>query len=773
MLRRRRSLAPVLVLVMFAGGLAASLPSHAALPSVRQPCDQTDKAQCLFPFPNDYFTTADPSTATGRRVDFQVAEMPRDVVGLPIDPTEWNRNDGFSPGSEVLTFVPGLDLHRTWGTQAIASPRDGGPNDPRDQISDIGRYLEPNAPILIIDATTGQRWPFWSELDHNAATKDNERTLILRPAVNFHEGHRYLVALRDLRTANGTIIPAGKQFAAYRDGTAGPLGDPTFNGSRRAHANAVIDAIRTAELARGNSFNRSELYLAWDFTVASERNLSERVLHIRNDAFAQLGDTNLADGVIQGSPPKFAITSVTDQTGQGARLRRVDGTITVPNYLNIPPQPLVDPIPFPVPGNPIGDSLPGQAIPGARFLYGPDGLPMQNPVFKTIKVQFVCTIPKPDPQYNDGPAHPVLYGHGLLGSRDESTGGSTDRDRERNFMPCAVNWMGFAEYDVAGALITLLDPSNMPSMIDRAQQGFLNFLYLGRALAHPRGLATNAAFQDSSHHPLFRTNELFYDGNSQGAIMGGALTALGVDFTRSVLGVLGMNYSTLLNRSSDWEGPLLDPANPGIPSYSSFLYTMYPDKEEQQLVMGLLQMLWDRGEADGYAEHITSNPYPDTPAHQVLLDAALGDFQVTNFSAEVEARTVGARVMDTALMAGRNWACPAVAIADCHSVSPFFGLQDMPRDGTGAIAPWHGSALVFWDSGNYLPPNGNVPPVETGGDPHEDPRRDPRAADQKLHFWLTGDVIDVMNGGPYLLCRPGAESQIPRVPSLFTSDWCV
>src|SRR5207249_1952099 len=129
-------------------------------------------------------------------------------------------------------------------------------------------------------------------------------------------------------------------------------------------------------------------------------------------------------------------------------------------------------------------------------------------------------------------------------------------------------------------------------------------------------------------------------------IMGGALTALGVDFTRSVLGVLGMNYSTLLNRSSDWEGPLFDPSDPNLPSYSSFLYTGFPSGPERQLVMTLLQMLWDRGEANGYAQHMTSDPLPNTPAHQVLLHAALGDFQVTNFSAEVEARTIGARVMD-------------------------------------------------------------------------------------------------------------------------------
>src|SRR5207244_5801869 len=143
---------------------------------------------------------------------------------------------------------------------------------------------------------------------------------------------------------------------------------------------------------------------------------------------------------------------------------------------------------------------------------------------------------------------------------------------------------------VVNAVITLLDPSNMPSMIDRAQQGFLNFLYLGRALAHPQGLASHAAFQTADGEPLMKTGELFYDGNSQGGIMGGALTALSVDFTRAVIGVTGMNYSTLLNRSSDWEGPLLDPAlltdptdpTDHIPSYSSLLYTMFADKKEWQ-----------------------------------------------------------------------------------------------------------------------------------------------------------------------------------------------
>ena len=41
-------------------------------------------------------------------------------------------------------------------------------------------------------------------------------------------------------------------------------------------------------------------------------------------------------------------------------------------------------------------------------------------------------------------------------------------------------------------------------------------------------------------------------------------------------------------------------------------------------------MLWDRGEADGYAQHMTRDPYPNTPPHKVLLHVAFGDHQVAN-----------------------------------------------------------------------------------------------------------------------------------------------
>jgi hypothetical protein len=72
-------------------------------------CDPLDPAHCLQPWPNDFYTVPDASTDTGRRLALNPAAMPRNVGGVPIDPTEYNRNDGFSPGNLIVTKVPGLD----------------------------------------------------------------------------------------------------------------------------------------------------------------------------------------------------------------------------------------------------------------------------------------------------------------------------------------------------------------------------------------------------------------------------------------------------------------------------------------------------------------------------------------------------------------------------------------------------------------------------------------------------------------------------------------
>src|SRR5262245_9533849 len=62
-------------------------------------CDFMDPAGCLQPWPNDYFTVADATTDTGRRLNLNAASMPANQNGIHIDPTDANRADGFSPGN--------------------------------------------------------------------------------------------------------------------------------------------------------------------------------------------------------------------------------------------------------------------------------------------------------------------------------------------------------------------------------------------------------------------------------------------------------------------------------------------------------------------------------------------------------------------------------------------------------------------------------------------------------------------------------------------------
>ncbi|MGH8588595.1 MAG: hypothetical protein ACREXX_04425, partial [Gammaproteobacteria bacterium] len=97
-------------------------------------CDfigQEDRSLCLLPFPDDYYTVADPSTATGRRIDLKTAAMPHNVTGKPVDAGPYHLNDGFSPGQAIVLRVPGLD-----------NPAAFEQTDPVP-IGRIGRFAEP------------------------------------------------------------------------------------------------------------------------------------------------------------------------------------------------------------------------------------------------------------------------------------------------------------------------------------------------------------------------------------------------------------------------------------------------------------------------------------------------------------------------------------------------------------------------------------------------------------------------------------------------------
>jgi hypothetical protein len=495
----------------------------------------------------------------------------------------------------------------------------------------------------------------------------------------------------------------------------------------------IFSTLRSAGL------RRRELYLAWDFTVASQRNLSERMLHIRDEAFGTgvggLGDTDLSDLTVEGAAPQFVVTRTCDDSGcqpEGtpevgcssvtgdARIARcVEGNFVVPCYLNQPGCPTGSKFAYPP-----GSSVPAR-IPGNSY-----------------SANFICQIPRVTV---DGPsvapARPSLYGHGLLGQASEVDAGNIEAmSNEHNFVFCATDWIGMSLGDAPNILSLLQDLSNFASLADRNQQGMLNFTYLGRLMIHPAGFNSHPSFQKDGV-PAINPARLFYDGNSQGGIMGGGLTAIAPDFNRAVLGVPAMNYSTLLRRSVDFDayahGDFEIPGSDVVIPSDGGLYDNYPNELERPLILSLIQMLWDRGEANGYAQHMTSDPLPNTPAHRVLLHEAFGDHQVANVATEVEARTIGAQVYQPGLDPGRH-----------SDVDPFFGI---PAIGS---FPHSGSALVVWDSGpgrTATPPIENVPPrpPQYGQDPHSHPRGTVAARVQKSEFLkIAGQVVNVCGTSP-------------------------
>ncbi len=653
-------------------GLVSALAASDSTTSVSSAgvsgCDPLDPTACLLPFPDDYFTVPDPSTPTGVRIDFPVDAMPRNVGGTPIDPTEWNRNDGFSPGSDILVHVPGIDLARS----GVAP------------ITDIGSSLDKNSPVVLMDARTGARVPYWGELDANDPSP-SEQALIIRPATDFLDGHRYVVALRHLRDSSGNLIAPSQVFLDYRDHRPLPTRQEV---ARRTHMESLFGLLTRHQIGR------SSLYMAWDFTIASEQGLTGRLLHMRDEAFAALGS----------GEPTFSVSSVTDfTTAQNPRIARsVTGTFSVPSFLDAP-------------GGP----------PGSRLHYGADGEPEQIPG-NVQTANFTCNVPRStvddpgNPHATVYAGHPMLYGHGLLGSASEiNSDAETNMANEHDFVICGTDWLGLSAADVGVDAAILQNVSAFPSIPDRGQQAMLDFLFLGRLMTDPHGFDANPAFQvGSPAKPLIASEGLVYYGNSQGGIYGGTLTAVSNTFTRAVLGVPGMNYSTLLSRSSDFT-PFL-----------AILNANYPDRLDQQVIEALIQMLWDRSDPDGYAQHLTTDPLPGTPPHQVLLDEAFGDHQVANVATEVEARTIGAFVHQPALLPGRS-----------PDVEPYWGIPAIPGPA------FNGSSLIVWDSGSPPPPTTDTPPT-AGMDPHEVPRAQPSARLQDAAFLLTGEVIDVCGGAP-------------------------
>ena len=240
-------------------------------------------------------------------------------------------------------------------------------------------------------------------------------------------------------------------------------------------------------------------------------------------------------------------------------------------------------------------------------------------------------------------------------------------------MFCGTDYIGMAEDDIESPTrsASLQDLSNFPHA-PRPQPAGPPELHDPRPADDPRPTASSPtpAFQHDGGQPAVDGSDLVYYGLSQGGIMGGALDRGRPDIDPGVLGVPGMNYCTLLDRSVDFDPffAVLPPPT-RAPLDRMLMLSAHPDAVGPGRGQRLRQ------------PHDRPIPLPGTPTKEVLLQVAFGDHQVTQFAADVQARTYGAATND-----------PPLGDDRVPDVTPLWGIERI------SSWPYAGSAIIYWDS---------------------------------------------------------------------------
>ncbi len=601
-------------------------------------CECLDPEVCLGPWPSDRYQEDDPTTATGRRVAVPEDAMMRTRGRGPVDPGPWNEGDGFSPLTSLIArFATPID------TTVLPGWRDEAPG------------LADGSPVVLIAASTGERVACFLELEEAEDTDPDAATLYVRPMARLAEGRRYVVGLRGLVTPDGAPVPSPIGFAALRDGVI--TDHPQLEARRPRFDAEVFAPLEAAGVAR------DDLILAWDFSTGSGPAAWGELAAMARTALAIAGSEGLG----------CAVTRV-DESAEGYRV--IDGTFTVPRFL-------------------ASDEV------GAPMLRDLEGRPMAD---GTMQADFRAVVPGAviDAVRAGGdPAAVVLYGHGLFDDRAKvSAPGGDGRAPPREVMDrcggqvwVATDFLGLTMDDVPLALQALSDLERFDGFFDRVRQGLVNTLLLPRTFAHQCAALPELRVDGS---PVVGATEAYYYGNSQGAILGTTLAALTPDIDRWALGVGGVSYPIMLQRSIQW------------PSLEDILARAYPDRLTRDLAMVMFSQRWDLVEGGSLAPHVLRDPIEglrETPA-RVLFQVGLHDVQTTNLASDVAARSLG-------LPEPEGTAHPVWGLAR------FSGASD--------------SGYIVYDVGAAPAPLGTRPPEEDNG-VHEAVRRLDAAQEQVCRF---------------------------------------
>lgn len=620
-------------------------------------CDPIDPSECALPWPSNLYLVNDNTTDTGLRLQFGQSSLPKGKS--QIQPEGWEILDGYGPSTPILFKAPNLDLSNL-------------PLETNARSSWSGEIGQAQI-FKVEDDDTLTRVPFWAEQD----LRESPDTALyyLRPARILDEGARYIVMLRNLKNTDGNAIERSKAFDALVKGNTDSQKELR---PRQEHFNSIFERLETQGIAR------NELFLAWDFTVASHRALHGPLLQARELILNEL----------DGGGPAMKIEKITefqrnttDADNYNPYIRyAIQGTFTAPQIVT-------------------------KSGTGFLLNFDDNGNVALN---STAERNFWVNIPYSATGENAEPAHLMQYGHGLMNAGDEIGSQSQERMADtHNYIYFASNWTGMSIPDFGAVHSALQNFSHFRRVSDNMHQGIMEFMILAKGMKHT--FFDLPELQDLE--PIHAApTKIVYSGNSQGGIYGPTYLAISPDITLGQMGVPGANYNMLLQRSTAFD------------MYAGIaLPKLQRDQTKLGIALAAAQSLWDMVDSSSWFLHLNKDPIEEEKF--ALLHPARGDYQVSPLTNLILANS------DLDLHVMQGWG---------RDIS-HWGLEETPY-GT-QNAPLKGSAIVIYNADQPWPPPGNFPPEDTGNDPHGTTRYFHELQIQTDHFLRNqGEILDVCDG---------------------------
>ena len=556
------------------------------LPEARSAdCDPLMPDYCSMPWPSNLYLAQDDQRVTGYSLDFGEESLPVSSRGggHAVDPTPYNKLDGYGWGTPVAVLFPGVDISRMPQEESIEKSFE---DDDREafyfKVTDDG--LEPV--------------PFWAELDVHAETPE-EQLLYLRPGVILEPDTRYVVGFRNLVDDEGNPFERSQAFEAYLSGDAAEEAELAWRQERFDDIFALLDDA---------GIDGDELTLAWDFHTSSSESMHGDLLSIIEQGLA----------VADSEGIELTITSVDinsddpdDPNFHGRVAFDIQGTFRVPHFM-----------------------VESDRTVHTAYLMNRDdqGNPAQN---GWREADFWMQIPW---GAIDGTPHGLVkYGHGMLGSGSQVRGSFNQRLAEDyDLIFYGASFVGFSSEDVPQAVQALSEPTYFEEIADRMHQGVLEYVLLTQAMLQGlEDLPDDEAFDDleEGFELTVDDDRVYYSGISQGGIYGVPVLAVDPAITRGHFGVGGHNYAMLMERSYNYFG------ESGADGYYFPLRQGFPERVDQGMVIPVIQLLWDKVDPISYQRHLSAEPFDEDHPKEGLFAIAKGDYQVAVVTNEIMARS--------------------------------------------------------------------------------------------------------------------------------------